>query len=314
VSRRAGAAAALWLAACSPGSTHARSADDSAPPAAAHTIVLGGDCSFARGVADRAVQEGWEELFGELAAPLAGADLAIVNLESPLAPCLPGGSANRPRLCGEAAAVAALTRAGIDAVTLANNHALDAGEAGLMATARVLREHGIVPLGVDAARTGDPVAETVADVAVVAANLTPAAHAPGSDVPIPSPARIASAVRESRRRHPERPVLVLLHLGREMDHGSQPRDEAYTRPAVRAGAAAVVMHGAHVVRALGEVDGVPIHLGLGNLLFDQHEPQTRRGVLLHLRVRSDRSAEVAAVTCVDPLTAHLIDCATTLNP
>lgn len=315
--RRRTRACAVALAACAvccQGSPRPRVRGDGASSSPENTIVLGGDCSFARGVAARADEEGLASLFGESAEILANASLAIVNLESPLAPCLPGGSTNRPRLCGDAAQVAALERAGIDAVTLANNHALDAGEAGLLATADLLRAHEIVPLGVEAARTGEPTAEPVGEIVAVAANLTPPAYAPGASVPIPSPARLAAAVRDARKRYPARPVLVLLHLGREMDLGSQPRDEIYVRAVVRAGAAAVVMHGAHVVRAQGEEGGVPVHLGLGNLLFDQRDPRARRGLLLELRLRGDGSIEVAGTTCVDPTVSSVIDCTTALNP
>ena len=125
---------------------------------------------------------------------------------------------------------------------------------------------------------------------------------------IPAPAAIARAVSDSLRRDPERPVLVLLHLGREMDFGPQARDQAYARSAVRAGASAVVMHGAHVIRRLGEVRGVPVHLGLGNLLFDQRDPRARRGALLSLRFSGAGPAEVVAATCVDPIDARQIAC------
>jgi poly-gamma-glutamate synthesis protein (capsule biosynthesis protein) len=257
-----------------------------------------------------------------VAPALRGADLAIVNLESPLVPasrCLPGGTVSRPRLCGDPRGVAALRAAGIDAVTLANNHALDAGLAGLRHTARLLRRAGIVPLGMEAARRGTPRAERLGPLTVVAVSLTVAAHPPGSRVPLPSPAALAAAIRRARRRHPRRPVLVLAHLGRELHPHPGPRERAYGRAAVGAGAAAVVLHGAHVRRALVHDRGVPVHLGLGNLLFDQRDPRTRVGELLGLAFLAGPSfgsssgsspgpVRVHARCCVDSLAATPVQC------
>ncbi|MBN1609327.1 MAG: CapA family protein [Polyangiaceae bacterium] len=59
--------------------------------------------------------------------------------------------------------------------------------------------------------------------------------------------------------------------------------------AVDAGAAAVVMHGAHVVRPLLRYGGVPVHFGLGNLLFDQKKPEMQRSEILTLSILGGRT-------------------------
>jgi len=294
-------------------------------------VALGGDCLLGRGVSRRAAREarslpqragrarredtaGWSGLLAGAAALLRTADLAIVNLESPLAPCLAGGDLARPRLCGDPRGLAALRGAGIDAVTLANNHALDAGAAGLRATARLLRESGIVPLGLTAALTGRPRPERVGSITVVAASLTPAAHQPGSKVPATPPVALARAVRLGLRLWPGRPVLVLLHGGREMDRQAGPREAPHIRAAVLAGASAVAMHGAHVVRRLycepKRAGGcVPVHLGLGNLLFDQREEIARLGALLVLQLDGTGPARVRETACVDATRGAIRPCA-----
>jgi poly-gamma-glutamate capsule biosynthesis protein CapA/YwtB (metallophosphatase superfamily) len=272
------------------------------------TVALGGDVLLGRGVARRASAVGWPRLLDGAAPVLRAAGVAIVNLESPLARCLPGGSVQRPRLCGDARGVAALAAAGIDAVTLANNHALDAGRAGLRRTARLLRRAKIVPLGLSAALAGRPVPERVGPVTVVAASLTPAAHPPGSRVPLATAEAVGDAVRRARRRDPRRPVLVLLHAGRELYQGGGTRHAAHLNAAVEAGAAAVVLHGAHVVRRLVVDRGVPVHLGLGNLLFDQRDVRARLGQLVTLRLALGQPAAVHT-TCVDSRAARVVSCA-----
>lgn len=275
--------------------------------------MIGGDLLLGRGVAADAARRGWPAQLLAQGPRLRAADLSIVNLESPLAPCLPGGTVARPRLCGDPAGVEALAKAGVGAVTLANNHALDAGPDGLRKTVDLLARRGIRSFGTRAALTGLLEAERVGPLQVVAANLTPPSHPPGSKVPLPSPAALSRAVARARRLAPSRPVLVILHVGRELDPLPNPRDRAYAEAAVGGGAAAVVMHGAHVRRAHGRDRGVPVHLGLGNLRFDQRDPRARVGALLTLGLRpgkapgSQGSVEVEEF-CIDSLSGVEIPC------
>jgi poly-gamma-glutamate capsule biosynthesis protein CapA/YwtB (metallophosphatase superfamily) len=264
------------------------------------TVLLGGDVMLGRGVAERARTLGWRRVLADLAAALRpDHDHAIVNLESPLAPCLPGGTVALPRLCGDPAAARALAAAGVTAATLANNHALDAGPAGLAHTVRLLRAAGIAPLGLAAAATGRVRVESLGAIGVLAVNLAPAAHPPASLLRLPSPAEIARAIRAARAADPRRPILVLLHLGAELQVQASERDRFYARSAARAGAAAVVLGGAHVVRELVHEEGVPVHLGLGNLLFDQRDPRTHPGALLRLRLGPKGPAEVIEERSID---------------
>lgn len=276
-------------------------------------MVIGGDVLLGRGVARAAGRGRWAAQLAGVAPLLRAADLAIVNLESPFGPCLGGGTVRLPRLCGDPAGLAALTAAGVGAVTLANNHALDAGKEGLVATAALLRRHGITPLGVPAALTGRPQAEPLGRLQVVAVNLTPPAHPPGAQVPLPSPAAIARVIAQASQSAPARPVLVILHLGREMDAYPSPRDRAHAEAAVGAGAAAVVMHGAHVRRQSLRDRGVPVHLGLGNLRFDQRDPRARQGALLTLGFRPGPTPGTLRVNeieefCVDSLSGTPVRC------
>lgn len=272
------------------------------------TVVVGGDVLLGRGVEKRAQNAGWAKLLAGVSGKLRTADLAVVNLESPLGVCLPGGSVNRPRLCGDERGVAALKAASVDAVTLANNHALDAGKDGLLATARILRRHGIAPLGVTAALTGRPNPERLGPITVVSANLTRTVHPPGSHVPVPTPEALHQAVLKARQGPQRRPVLVVLHAGRELDPYPGTRDRVYAQAAVRAGASAVVMHGAHVIRPLMYDRSVPVHLGLGNLLFDQRDPRARYGALVTLRFTAGRPARVQGLACADSLSGSAVPC------
>jgi poly-gamma-glutamate synthesis protein (capsule biosynthesis protein) len=281
---------------------------DTGATADGFTVAVGGDVSLARCIAGRAISEGWDRVLAPLRDALAGADARIVNLESATGTCVSAGSVQRPRLCGDFAALASLVQSSITAVTLANNHALDAGESGLAATVGALRAENVVVLGATSVRTGKPVAEPLGPLAVIAANLSHPAWPPGRAVPIPTPDDVGASVRAARQAAPRRPVLVILHGGREMDPAPSSFEWMYARSAVDAGAAAVVFHGAHVARSVETVAGVPVHLGLGNLLFDQRAPGAARGQVLVLRFRPGEPAEIVEVRCLEAMTALRCQC------
>ena len=104
------------------------------------TLVLVGDVMLGRGVA-QALDGDWGAAFAEVRPWLGGEAqarrLVLANLESPLTALPQLGQGYDLRAPPEA--VAALTAGGFDAVSLANNHALDAGPAGLDETASALR-------------------------------------------------------------------------------------------------------------------------------------------------------------------------------
>lgn len=115
-------------------------------------LLLGGDVMLGRLVARVLASHGPDFPFAALSAITAQADLFFVNLECAL-------SARRQRFSGaakafyfraEPEAVQALTAAGIDLVSLANNHVLDADAGGLSDTLEILAGHGIAGVGAGA--------------------------------------------------------------------------------------------------------------------------------------------------------------------
>lgn len=126
-------------------------------------LVLGGDVMLGRLVGRAIARDGPAYPLGPVAHLLRDADLAMVNLECAI-------TASRTKWTGAPkafyfgappAAIGVLTGAGIDLVSLANNHVLDFGVAGLRDTRRALRQHGIAAAG-----AGDTIAEAAAPAIV----------------------------------------------------------------------------------------------------------------------------------------------------
>ena len=93
--------------------------------------------------------QGWDDVFGPLAETFRRADLAVVNLETPLT------VSKQPRrgelvFWAPPAMAQALAAAGVSVATFANNHSQDQSFAGIVETRRHLREAGLLTAGAGA--------------------------------------------------------------------------------------------------------------------------------------------------------------------
>lgn len=198
------------------------------------------------------------------AAPwLSGADLALGNLEGPLTTEAPVKCARASRFCFAFTtpphAAEHLARVGFGALSLANNHALDAGEPGRAETIRALEAAGVraaagfepTTLLVPARSPGAPARR----VAVL--GFATASHSPD----LRDPEHVETLVRRAAAAHDlvivffhggaEGPDAVRVPHGRETYVGEDRGDlRAFARRAVDAGADLVLGSGPHVLRGL----------------------------------------------------------------
>lgn len=118
-------------------------------------LILGGDVMLGRIIKKAILRFGHDYPLGQTASLLRDADLTIVNLECAITARHEHWPGARKAFYFGAPlqAVDTLDDAGIDLVSLANNHVLDFSIKGLMDTLRHLRKHGICHAG---AGVGDP--------------------------------------------------------------------------------------------------------------------------------------------------------------
>lgn len=262
------------------------------PAPGAVTLALLGDVMLGRGMAEAACNG--ENPLGYLKARLKAADLALANLESPLsdAPLRPGAPYDLRARPGRAAALAT---AGLDLLSLANNHALDAGEAGLIETRESLRAGGLLPLGPGA----QPLFLTRRGLRLALLAF--------EDVTRPLDLEAATqAVREARQGGAI--VIVSLHWGGEYRTAPQARQVALAGALAEAGAALVWGHHPHALqpvawlKAAGQPNPTLVAYSLGNALFDQPAPpDSRRGALLAVLVDAQGARSAAALPFeIDP--------------
>jgi poly-gamma-glutamate synthesis protein (capsule biosynthesis protein) len=242
---------------------------ESAPPI--FTLAFGGDVMLGRGVA-RALEGDGEAAFIQARPWLAEADWAFANLESPLttAPQIRAGYDLR----ATPASVAALRAAGFDAVSLANNHALDAGEAGLAETAATLNAAEIV--GVTNQQAGR-LASRQPPYPSLRYHLLAF-----DDSTIPLDVEAASQMVSAAAKQSDL-VIVSVHWGGEYQAAPSPRQQSIAQALAHAGADLVIGHGPHVLQPVEWVGETLVAYSLGNLLFDQLYPaDCRWGVILRI--------------------------------
>lgn len=257
-------------------------------------IVVFGDAHFDRGVRTALHGKDPAELLSSTRVLRDSADVSILNLETPLcdesaSPARKGGI----RLRSDPSVAASLDRAGFSAVTLANNHVMDRGEAGLRATMKALAEAGVRSVG--AAPSGDPcrplwVGKATDSVAIFAWTPLPGidGHAVCADLE-----RVAKGIRAAKSRRI--PSLVVAHWGTEGNPRVSKAQVAAAKKIAAAGAAALVGHHAHVIQSEGlsipsMEQGMTVWYGIGNFVFDQWEPWSRGALAVELDFSGGRLA------------------------
>jgi poly-gamma-glutamate synthesis protein (capsule biosynthesis protein) len=216
------------------------------------TLALAGDTMLGRGVAERLLDDPRAELLApEVVAIAAEADAFVLNLEC----CVSARGARWPDpdkqffFRAPPVAAARLAEAGVAAVTLANNHALDFGADALLDTLEHLRAAGIVAVGAGADEAAARVPAHL-DVAGVRVRLVAATDHPREFAATPRRPGVAFA----DLRYGEVPrwlaaavapgpdadvVLALPHWGPNMN--------AEPLPAIRRAAASLVAGGATLI-------------------------------------------------------------------
>lgn len=258
-------------------------------------IAMVGDVSLGREVA-QALEGDWEAAFSEVQPWLAGADLTFANLESPLttAPQVRG----RYDLRAPLEAVAALRAAGFDVVSLANNHALDAGKVGLRETVDTLSKAGITPL-IDR-ETGRLVDWCAGNQSTnhQSTNLPSYRLLAFDDSVAPLDMETTARAVTAVAAHGD-VVVVSIHWGGEYQAAPGPRQKAVAQTLAEAGADVIVGHGPHVLQRVDWLGETLVAYSLGNFLFDQPYPgDCRQGAILHLTLCGGHVVAVKAIPTV----------------
>lgn len=204
-------------------------------------------------------------------------DVVVANFES-AAPTPHIPTANYTfRFSSPTNSLTALREAGISAVSLANNHALDHGAVGYRQTVEKLEGVGVTPFGHPTILDESSIlVSKVADTsfAIVAAHTLFTNY---SD-------EVWQAVVEKASEKADY-VVVYIHWGDEyfLTHNQSQRRLA--EKLIAYGADFIIGHHPHVVQDIEIIDEVPVVYSLGNFIFDQYfSVDVQQGLVVALQV------------------------------
>ncbi|WP_433436716.1 CapA family protein [Nonomuraea sp. CA-141351] len=255
-----------------------------------YTISFGGDVHFEGGLRARLANPA--TALGPIAGVLRKADLSMVNLETAITTGGTPAPGKQFTFRAPPTAFGALKAAGVDVVSMANNHGMDYMETGLADSLAAIRssKFPVVGIGKDAAQAYRPFRKIVNGnrVAIIGATQVldaefiqswTATADKGGLASAKDEASLLRAVRQARKNSDT--VIVHLHWGTEMQKCPNPAQLSLAPKLVQAGADVVVGGHAHILLGSGYLDNAYVNYGMGNFVFYNSTPGTtgRTGVL-----------------------------------
>jgi len=210
------------------------------------------------------------------------ADWLMGNLEGSVgdsASCTDKGS----KLCFavQAQSLNFLKVAGFTAMSVENNHSADLGTAGKSETRVSLNKIGLPAIDFE----HSPGFVKLQQHVIAFISLSNVAGKSGTSVKIPSielqqKIRLAKSLADW--------VVINVHWGAELADWPQPTQRAMAKWMVAQGADLIIGHHPHVVQPPECILGRPVFFSLGNHVFDQKYPLTKKGLMAVCTIKSNQ--------------------------
>jgi poly-gamma-glutamate capsule biosynthesis protein CapA/YwtB (metallophosphatase superfamily) len=287
-----------------PASTTPTTATTAPPPRAPVAVGFAGDTSFTHGLAGR-------DPLGDVIELLTAPDLTAANLETTVAETDVGSPLDKRFIFkSPPGSVEVLTAAGVDVVSLANNHTLDYRRDGLLRTMELLDAGSILHFGagVDPAAAYAPVIARAGEWTIAFVGFTRVECGWVSDDPTRWPEaawacpgfedRTVAAVAEAADSADV--TVVMVHWGIELDHCPQPHQRELAAAWVEAGAELVIGSHPHVLQGIERINDAWIVYSTGNFAFPSARGPSARSAYYEAELaESGVTLRVTPVTIVE---------------
>ncbi|MEK7526233.1 MAG: CapA family protein [Patescibacteria group bacterium] len=196
---------------------------------------------------------------------LKSADITFVNLESPIVADCPRYSTGL-KFCADPEMIDGLVFAGVDVVTLANNHIGNFGTTGIDQTKVYLADKGI-----DSTLNNLSVKHIKGiDVGFVGLNLVDRKTLTDQEI---------NLIRDSRTKVDY--LVVAPHWGYEYQSNASKFQVQMAKSIIESGADLILGSHPHWVQNIEYINQKPVYYSLGNFVFDQMwSEQTKRGLVV----------------------------------
>jgi poly-gamma-glutamate synthesis protein (capsule biosynthesis protein) len=226
------------------------------------------------------------------------ADIAVANFENP-APDQPRYHTSGTLFTADPRLIDGLVKAGMDYVSIANNHIGDAGDRGILQTIANLRKRGLKYSGAGkdlaAARKPALLKTHGVTVAILGYDTIARGYFAGTNQTGSSQLSLKRATADIKgaRKAGADIVIVFPHWGTEYKAKPFAAQQQLARAIIDAGADMIIGNHAHWAAAMEVYHGKPIWYALGNFVFDQtwSEP-TMEGITLELTFQGSALRQV----------------------
>lgn len=283
------AAAMGGLAVAVTGTAKGKGADGEA------VVTIVGDIMLSRGVQQYLTEYGYDYPYEEVKEIFLKDDLTIGNLECPITERESAADKTKRFVFrADEENAAALKRAGLDCLNLANNHSMDYLSGGLFDTMEQLKAQGLSFVGAGENASSDTYAVFEVNGLTIELFAYSALPPEGfffheekptvSYIGMTNLSRLETEIKEADCDF----KIVYFHWGIEYEPYKSETQERLAKAAIDAGADLVVGAHPHVLQGKEIYQGKYIYYSLGNFIFDrQIPPGTDESLILQLTIDQD---------------------------
>ncbi len=270
-------------------------------------IGVVGDIFLCRGIETICQTEGYDYPFRQIAETMRAYDITFANLENPISER--GVAAKKdPWITFRAKpeSVHALKYAGIDIVSLANNHMNDYGKDALLDTIDILKDNDILSVGAglneEHARKAVVIEKNNTRIAFLAFHhlfghtIKPAT----STSPGLAPLVEKQCIDEIKKAKAHSDIVIVsVHWGVDYYNYPSPYYIQLSRSFVDAGCNIVIGHHPHVLQGYEKYNEGLIFYSLGNFVFDDPNPLTKLTAILSVTIENRKIASYKIIPVYD---------------
>ncbi len=270
-------------------------------------MAFGGDAMLSRVVGQKMVaKKDFSWPFEKIGNEFKNVDFAVANLESPFT--ISSGShtvkTGSFSFNADPKAMAGLEEAGIDLLSLANNHFGNQGQKGMLDTFKILNNNGIAYVGAGKNST-EAHAPYIKEINGVKFGFLSYAYPEDLYIATADKAGMANMNLEvaksdiAKLKSQADVVIVLVHAGTEYTAKPNAKQIAFDRGVIDAGADLVIGHHPHWVQSTEKYKNKFIIYSLGNLIFDQMWSQeTREGAIAKVYFRNKNLEKIDIIPII----------------